>query len=97
MSKDILIDKQKLIRTLIDNTPIAYIIMDDTNRIHYVNESFLKLRGLEWDKTVGELCYNISNGGETLCVLFHFQGYGNRKQNHAAAKRYFVKWNDSLY
>ena len=64
MSEDILIDKEKLIRMLINNTPIAYIIMDDTNRIHYVNESFLNLRGLEWDKTVGELCYNISNGGK---------------------------------
>ena len=64
MSNDILIDKQKLIRALVNHTPIAYIIMDDTNRIHYVNESFLKLRGLEWDKTVGELCYNISNGGK---------------------------------
>lgn len=64
MSSNIIIDKQKLIRTLINNTPIAYIIMDDTNRIHYVNESFLKLRGLERDKTVGELCYNISNGGK---------------------------------
>lgn len=64
MSDDIIIDKQKLISMLINNTPIAYIIMDDTNRIHYVNESFLNLRGLEWDKTVGELCYNISNGGK---------------------------------
>lgn len=64
MSGDITVDKQKLISILINNTPIAYIIMDDTNRIHYVNESFLKLRGLEWDKTVGELCYNLSNGGK---------------------------------
>lgn len=64
MSDDITIDRQKLISMLINNTPIAYIIMDDTNRIHYVNESFLKLRGLEWDKTVGEICYNISNGGK---------------------------------
>lgn len=64
MSDATMIDKQKLIRALINNTPIAYIIMDDTNRIHYVNESFLKLRGLEWEKTVGELCYNISNGGK---------------------------------
>ena len=64
MCEDFIIDKKKLIYMLISNTPIAYIIMDDRNRIHYVNDSFLKLRGLEWDKTVGELCYNISNGGK---------------------------------
>ena len=63
MCKEFIVNKKKLIHTLISNTPIAYIIMDDRNRIHYVNDSFLKLRGLEWDKTIGELCYNISNGG----------------------------------
>lgn len=64
MSDERIIDKRKLVKVLIENTPIAYIIMDNLNRIHYVNDSFLKLRGLEWDKTVGELCYNISNGGK---------------------------------
>ena len=64
MRDEFIIDKRKLVDALINNTPIAYIIMDDLNRIHFVNESFLKLRGLEWDKTVGELCYNISNGGK---------------------------------
>lgn len=64
MKKDIILYKKKLVKTLIDNTPIAYIIMDDTNRIHYVNKSFLDLRGLERDKTIGEICYNISNGGK---------------------------------
>lgn len=65
MVKDeIIIDKAKLINTLINNTPIAYIIMDENNRIHFVNDSFLKIRGLERDKTVGEICYNISNAGK---------------------------------
>ena len=64
MRDEFIIDKRKLVDALINNTPIAYIIMDDLNRIHFVNESFLKLRGLERDKTVGELCYNISNGGK---------------------------------
>lgn len=64
MRDELTINKNKLVNMLIENTPIAYIIMDDLNRIHYVNDSFLKLRGLEWDKTVGELCYNISNGGK---------------------------------
>lgn len=64
MSDELIIDKRKLIDTLINNTPIAYIIMDNLNRIHFVNDSFLKLRNLERDKTVGELCYNISNGGK---------------------------------
>lgn len=64
MNEEQTINRKELVNALINNTPIAYIIMDDTNRIHFVNDSFLKLRGLERDKTVGEICYNISNGGK---------------------------------
>ncbi|MGN0374917.1 MAG: HD domain-containing phosphohydrolase [Butyrivibrio sp.] len=63
MGNELIINRKELVDALINNTPIAYIIMDDLNRIHFVNDSFLKLRGLERDKTVGEVCYNISNGG----------------------------------
>lgn len=76
MGDNLIMDKNELVKMLINQTPIAYIIMDENNRIHFVNESFLKLRGLEWDKTVGELCYNISNGGEALPVLFYFTRNG---------------------
>ncbi|MDL2301962.1 HD domain-containing protein [Lachnospiraceae bacterium OttesenSCG-928-D06] len=56
-------DKADLVRLLIDNTPVAYIIMDDLYQIHYINENFLKLRNLQKETTIGETCYNISNGG----------------------------------
>ncbi len=52
-----------LIRMFIDNTPIAYIILDKDYRIHYINESFAKLRGLDTTAVIGDKCYNISNGG----------------------------------
>lgn len=60
-----------LIHTLIEKTPVAYIIMDDQYRIHYVNDSFLKLRRLDKEKTIGEICYNISNAGNhcTYCAV----------------------------
>ena len=53
-----------LIRLLIDNSPVAYIILDDQYRIHYINDSFLKLRKLELASTLGKVCYDISNGGK---------------------------------
>ncbi len=53
----------RLIRTLIDNTPVAYIILDKDYRIYYINDNFLKLRKLDPELTLGELCYNISNKG----------------------------------
>ncbi len=55
--------KSELVKMLIDNTPIAYIILDRNYRIHYINESFAKLRKLDMDVTIGDRCYNISNGG----------------------------------
>ncbi len=53
----------ELIEMFIENTPIAYVILDENRRIHYINKSFLELRKLDWNTTVGEYCYNISNGG----------------------------------
>lgn len=53
----------QLVKMFIDNTPIAYIIMDRNHRIHYVNKSFENLRGLDMATTIGDKCYNISNGG----------------------------------
>lgn len=56
--------RSDLIRLLIDNTPVAYIILDDQYRIHYINDSFLKLRKLDPETTLGKVCYDISNGGK---------------------------------
>ncbi len=53
----------KLIENFIENTPIAYILLDEERRIHYINKSFLNLRNLDLSTTLGEYCYNISNGG----------------------------------
>ena len=56
--------RSELIRLLIDNTPVAYIILDDQYRIHYINDSFLKLRKLDPKTTLGKVCYDISNNGK---------------------------------
>ncbi len=71
MEKAVFQANQSLIHTLIEQTPIAYIIMDDQYRVHYVNDSFLKLRKLDKEKTIGEVCYNISNAGSqcTYCAI----------------------------
>ncbi len=58
--------KSELVKIFIDNTPIAYIILDKDYRIHYINESFANLRNLDMAATIGDKCYNISNGG-TRC------------------------------
>lgn len=52
-----------LTRTLINNTPTAYIILDEQYKIHYMNEYFMKLRGFTMDQVIGEKCYVLSNGG----------------------------------
>jgi len=55
--------KTELIKTLINNSPIAYIIIDKEYRIRYVNESFAKLRNMNVAEAVGDKCYNIANYG----------------------------------
>ncbi len=61
---DILKSKNELIKLFIDHTPIAYVILDNQYRIHYINESFAKLRNLDMNKVYGDKCYNLSNGGK---------------------------------
>ncbi len=56
--------KAEFIRLLIDNSPVAYIILDDHFRIHYINENFMKLRKLDLENTLGRFCYDISNAGK---------------------------------
>ena len=52
-----------LTRTLINNTPTAYIILDEQFKIHFMNEYFMKLRGFTMEQVMGEKCYVLSNGG----------------------------------
>jgi len=55
--------KTELIKTLLNNSPIAYIIIDKEFRIRYVNDSFAKLRNMNVSEAVGDKCYNIANYG----------------------------------
>lgn len=63
--------KSELMKALVDNTPVAYIILDEKYRILYINDYFLKLRHLNKDQVRGNLCYNLSNGGVQcpVCVV----------------------------
>lgn len=78
MSMDILPQKE-FMKALVDNTPVAYIILDKSFRILYMNDYFLKLRHLDKAKTRGELCYNLSNAGVpcTVCAVASAQKTGN--------------------
>ena len=44
----------ELVKTLIDNTPVAYIVLDEDYRIQYINEKFLNENGIKV-----EYCWNI--------------------------------------
>lgn len=55
--------RKRLIRLLIENTPVAYIVLDKEYRVQFINDFFLKFRKLEKEKVMGQHCYSISNGG----------------------------------
>lgn len=54
---------KRIVRLLIENTPVAYIVLDKDYSVHYINDFFLKFRKLEKEKVIGQKCYAISNGG----------------------------------
>ncbi len=60
---ELLRDRFDLIKMLLDNTPIAYVILDRKYRIHYANKSFALLKNLDLTSSIGDKCYNLSNEG----------------------------------
>ncbi len=70
-----------LVKAFVANSPVAYIILDRQFRIHYINDSFLQLRNLDRDKAQGELCYNLSNGGQmcSVCAVSRAMQSGHRE------------------
>jgi len=63
--------KQDLLWTLIQNVPVAYSIIDKSYRVRFVNDQMLRLRRLERGDVLGEVCYNLLNGGAhcQACVV----------------------------
>lgn len=53
----------EFITKLVDNTPVAYLILDKNLRVHYVNDYYLKLRNLEKNQILGNYCFNVTNNG----------------------------------
>ncbi len=48
-----------LTQTMIDNSPVGYIILDKNYRVHYANRYFFKLRDIENRSVKGGLCYAL--------------------------------------
>ena len=73
--------KPELLNLLINNTPVAYIILDEEYRVQFINDNFLKLRKLDRDAVMGEVCYNISNGGEPCkhCTVYDSRESGKKE------------------
>lgn len=52
-----------LIKTMIEKSPVAYIILDKDYRIRFFNENFLKLRKLTAAEVLGVRCFSLVNNG----------------------------------
>ncbi|MCC8191088.1 MAG: HD domain-containing protein, partial [Planctomycetes bacterium] len=57
-----------VLTSAIDNAPIAYAILDEAMRVHFVNEYFLKLRHIRRGDILGNYCYNVINEGKPCSV-----------------------------
>jgi hypothetical protein len=57
--------RQRLIATLIQNTPAAYAVLSKDYKVMFLNDFFMRARKMEGAVPVGETCYNIVNGGVT--------------------------------
>jgi HD-GYP domain-containing protein (c-di-GMP phosphodiesterase class II) len=55
--------KQKLINTIVENSPVSYVLIDKSYRIQFANKNYLQLRNLLGKDIIGKKCYDILNGG----------------------------------
>jgi len=55
--------RQELLWTIIQNAPVAYVITDGSYKVRFANNHLLRLRGVGLDDVLGEVCYNVVNGG----------------------------------
>jgi HD-GYP domain-containing protein (c-di-GMP phosphodiesterase class II) len=55
--------RQRLIRTLIQSTPAAYILIDKNFHVRFASDFLLQNRKWEKGDVIGEVCYDISNNG----------------------------------
>jgi HD-GYP domain-containing protein (c-di-GMP phosphodiesterase class II) len=63
--------KQKLISTLIENTPVSYVLLDKSYRILFANKNYLQLRHLQGKDIIGKKCFDILNDGKPcdICTV----------------------------
>ncbi|UQZ90068.1 hypothetical protein C4J81_12995 [Deltaproteobacteria bacterium Smac51] len=61
----------ELIKTMIERTPAAYVVLDKHFRVHYANSYFYRLRGASPGAMVGRFCYDAANNGRPcpVCVV----------------------------
>ncbi len=57
------LSQSELTSVLVNNSPLAYIILNKHLEVMFINEYFLKLRQYKKHDVLGEKCYNLSNNG----------------------------------
>lgn len=55
--------RSEMLRVLVHNTPVAYIILDKDYKVHFINDYFLKMRKLTMEDVLGKHCFDLSNKG----------------------------------
>jgi PAS domain S-box-containing protein len=55
--------KQKLISTIVESSPVSYVLIDKSYRIQFANKKYLQLRNLMGKDIIGKKCFDILNGG----------------------------------
>jgi HD-GYP domain-containing protein (c-di-GMP phosphodiesterase class II) len=56
--------KQKLINTIIDHSPVSYVLLDKSYKIQFANKNYLQLRNLLGKDVIGKTCYDVLNDGK---------------------------------
>lgn len=60
------IPEDSFLRSIIDNTPAAYLVIDKDFNVRFANDFIVKIAGISYDEIIGQKCYLVK-GKKEIC------------------------------
>lgn len=65
------IPENSFLRSIIDNTPAAYLVIDKDFNVRFANDFIVKIAGISYDEIIGKKCYLVKGSSEICkhCIV----------------------------
>lgn len=93
------IPEDSLLKSIIDYTPAAYLVIDKEFNVKFANDYIAKIAGISYDEIIGKKCYAVKNGNKICdhCVVqkAFLSGKKQYRLNHEIDRAGNERYNDN--